>query len=80
MKYLNVSGCPLWSFEWANNGEAVLLLHGGLSDTESFAEVMVTPLQDSFYLFASTVTDNRSLLRMLKGILFQIVLPFMRIK
>jgi pimeloyl-ACP methyl ester carboxylesterase len=52
MKNLNVSGYPLWSFEWANNGEAVLLLHGGLSDTDSFAEVMVTPLQDSFHLFA----------------------------
>jgi pimeloyl-ACP methyl ester carboxylesterase len=52
MKYLNVSGYPLWSFEWANNGEAVLLLHGGLSHTDSFADVMVTPLQDSFHLYA----------------------------
>ena len=52
MKYLNVSGNPLWSFEWANNGEAVLLFHGGLSNTDSFADVMVTPLQDSFHLFA----------------------------
>ena len=52
MKYLDVSGYPLWSFEWANNGEAVLLLHGGLSNTDSFADVMVTPLQDSFHLFA----------------------------
>jgi pimeloyl-ACP methyl ester carboxylesterase len=52
MKYLNVSGKPLWSFEWANNGEPVLLLHGGLSDTDSFADVMVEPLQNSFHLFA----------------------------
>ena len=52
MKYLSVSGYPLWSFEWANNGEVVLLLHGGLSDTDSFADVMVEPLQDSFHLFA----------------------------
>ena len=52
MKYLNISGSPLWSFEWANNGEVVLLLHGGLSNTDSFADVMVAPLQDSFHLFA----------------------------
>jgi pimeloyl-ACP methyl ester carboxylesterase len=52
MNYLNVGGFPLWSYEWANNGEAVLLLHGGLSDTDSFADVMVAPLQDSFHLFA----------------------------
>jgi len=52
MNYLNVGGFPLWSYEWANNGEAILLLHGGLSDTDSFADVMVAPLQDSFHLFA----------------------------
>ena len=52
MKYLNISGSPLWSFEWAKNGEVVLLLHGGLSNTDSFADVMVAPLQDSFHLFA----------------------------
>lgn len=52
MKYLSVSGCSLWSFEWSNNGEPVLLLHGGLSNTDSFADVMVPPLQDSFHLFA----------------------------
>lgn len=52
MKYLDVLGYPLWSFEWANNGEVVLLLHGGLSDTDSFAEVMIAPLENSFHLFA----------------------------
>jgi pimeloyl-ACP methyl ester carboxylesterase len=52
MKYLKVSGYPLWSYEWANNGEAVLLLHGGLSNTDSFADVMVSPLENSFHLFA----------------------------
>jgi pimeloyl-ACP methyl ester carboxylesterase len=52
MKYQNVSGRPLWSFEWENNGEPVLLLHGGLSNTDSFADVMVEPLKDDFHLFA----------------------------
>lgn len=52
MKYQNISGYPLWSFEWADNGEVVLLLHGGLSDTDSFADVMIAPLENSFHLFA----------------------------
>ena len=52
MKYLNIAGYPLWSFEWAKNGEPVLLLHGGLSDTDSFADVMVAPLESDFHLFA----------------------------
>jgi len=51
MKYLTIAGYPLWSYEWANNGEPVLLLHGGLSETDSFAEVMVTPLESSFHLY-----------------------------
>ena len=58
MKYLSVSGSPLWSFEWADNGEALLLLHGGLSNTDSFADVMVAPLQDSFHLFAYDRTGH----------------------
>ena len=52
MKYLNIAGYPLWSFEWAKNGEPVLLLHGGLSNTDSFADVMVAPLEGDFHLFA----------------------------
>ena len=52
MKYLSVSGNQLWSYEWANNGEPVLLLHGGLSDTDSYASVMVEPLQANFHLYA----------------------------
>jgi len=52
MKYLEIAGYPLWSYEWASSGEPVLLLHGGLSDTDSYAEVMVSPLQNAFHLFA----------------------------
>lgn len=52
MKYLNVAGNQLWSYEWADNGEPVLLLHGGLSETDSYASVMVEPLQTGFHLYA----------------------------
>ena len=58
MKYLNIADHPLWSFEWANNGQPVLLLHGGLSNTDSFAEVMVPPLVDSFHLYAYDRTGH----------------------
>ena len=52
MKYLTIAGRQLWSYEWANHGEPVLLLHGGLSETDSFASVMVEPLQTDLHLFA----------------------------
>jgi pimeloyl-ACP methyl ester carboxylesterase len=58
MKYLNIADHPLWSFEWANNGQPVLLLHGGLSNTDSFGEVMVPPLVDSFHLYAYDRTGH----------------------
>lgn len=58
MKYLNIADHPLWSFEWANNGQPVLLLHGGLSNTDSFADVMVEPLKDSFHLYAYDRTGH----------------------
>ena len=51
MNYLNIAGRALWSYEWAKNGEPVLLLHGGLSDTDSFADVMVAPLESSYHLY-----------------------------
>ena len=58
MKLLNIFGYSLWSFEWADNGEKVLLLHGGLSNTDSFADVMIPPLEDSFHLFAYDRTGH----------------------
>lgn len=58
MKYLNIAGRPLWSFEWDANGEPLLLLHGGLSDTDSYADVMVEPLQNDFHLFAYDRTGH----------------------
>ena len=58
MKYLNIAGRPLWSFEWDANGDPLLLLHGGLSDTDSYADVMVEPLRNDFHLFAYDRTGH----------------------
>jgi len=51
-EYVNVRGHNLYSYEWENDGEAVLLLHGGLSKTSSWDYIMVPPLEDNFHIFA----------------------------
>lgn len=50
--YLNVRGHNLYAYEWENDGEAVLLLHGGLSKTASWDYIMVPNLEDEFHIFA----------------------------
>jgi len=50
--YVNVRGHNLYSYEWENDGEAVLLLHGGLSKTSSWDYIMVPNLEDEFHIFA----------------------------
>ena len=51
-EYLNLRGHNLYSYEWDNEGDAVVLLHGGLSKTSSWDYIMVPPLEDRFHLFA----------------------------
>jgi hypothetical protein len=34
-EYIKVDGHDLYCYEWDNDGEAVVLLHGGLSQTSS---------------------------------------------
>ena len=50
--YLNLRGHNIYSYEWDNDGEAVLLLHGGLSKTSSWDYLMVPPLEDQFHIYA----------------------------
>lgn len=50
--YINLRGHELYSYEWENDGEAVVLLHGGLSKTSSWDYIMVPPLENEFHLFA----------------------------
>ena len=51
-EYLNLRGHNVYSYEWDNEGDAVVLLHGGLSKTSSWDYIMVPPLEDRFHLYA----------------------------
>jgi pimeloyl-ACP methyl ester carboxylesterase len=51
-EYVNLRGHNVYSYEWENDGEAVVLLHGGLSKTASWDYLMVPPLEDEFHVFA----------------------------
>jgi pimeloyl-ACP methyl ester carboxylesterase len=50
-QYLNVDGHQVYSYEWDNNGEAVLLLHGGLSQTSHWDQNMLPAIEDQFHVF-----------------------------
>ena len=51
-EYLNLRGHNVYTYEWDNEGDAVVLLHGGLSKTSSWDYIMVPPLEDRFHLYA----------------------------
>ncbi len=51
-QYIEVDGHPVYSYEWENNGEAVLLLHGGLSQTSHWDTSILPAIEDGFHPFA----------------------------
>ena len=50
--YVDLRGHQIYSYEWDRDGEALVLLHGGLSKTSSWDYLMVPPLEDDFHCFA----------------------------
>ena len=56
--YLNLRGHQIYSYEWDNNGEAVVLLHGGLSQTSHWDYVLTPDLEPDFHLFAYDRTGH----------------------
>ena len=50
-EYIKVDGHDLYCYEWENEGEAVVLLHGGLSQTAHWAANIVPALED-YHVFA----------------------------
>ena len=50
--YINLRGHEIWSLEWPNKGEAVVLLHGGLSATEDWDSHVLPAVEDAFHVFA----------------------------
>ena len=51
MSYINLRGHSIWSTEYQGKGEPVLLLHGGLSSTESW-DYLVLPALKRRHVFA----------------------------
>jgi pimeloyl-ACP methyl ester carboxylesterase len=50
-EYIKVDGHDLYCYEWENDGEAVVLLHGGLSKTSSWDYLLVPALEDDFHVY-----------------------------
>lgn len=50
--YIDLRGHSIWNMEWPNKGEAVVLLHGGLSATEDWDTYVLPAVEDSFHVFA----------------------------
>ena len=50
-EYIKVDGHDLYCYEWENDGEAVVLLHGGMSQTAHWAASIVPSLED-YHVFA----------------------------
>jgi pimeloyl-ACP methyl ester carboxylesterase len=50
-EYLKVAGHDVYCYEWENEGEAVVLLHGGLSKTSSWDYLLVPALEEDFHVF-----------------------------
>jgi pimeloyl-ACP methyl ester carboxylesterase len=51
MAYIDLRGHQTWSVEYPNNGEPLLMLHGGLSSIESFDWQVLPAVADRFHPF-----------------------------
>ena len=51
-EYIDLRGHQTYSYEWDNDGEAVVLLHGGLSKTSSWDFILVPALEEDFHVYA----------------------------
>ena len=50
-EYREVGGHQLYCYEWDNNGEALVLLHGGLSQTSHWDQNILPAVEDQFHVF-----------------------------
>ena len=57
-EYINLRNHQVYNYEWDHEGEAVVLLHGGLSKTSAWDYLMVPPLEDDFHVFAYDRTGH----------------------
>lgn len=57
-QYIDLRGQQIYSYEWPNNGEALVLLHGGLSQTSHFDYTVLPAVEDRFHVFAYDRTGH----------------------
>ena len=56
--YINLRGHQVQSYEWANNGDALLLLHGGLSQTSHFDYTVLPAVENTHHVFGYDRTGH----------------------
>jgi pimeloyl-ACP methyl ester carboxylesterase len=56
--YIDLRGHQVHSYEWANNGEALLLMHGGLSQTSHWDYTVLPAVEDKFHIFGYDRTGH----------------------
>ncbi|CAB5240298.1 unannotated protein [freshwater metagenome] len=57
-EYINLRGHQIFNYEWANNGEPLVLLHGGLSYSEKIESFLLPAVMDSHHVFAYDRTGH----------------------
>ena len=56
--YINLRGHQVWNYEWKNNGQALVLLHGGLSATEDWDSCILPAVELTHHIFAYDRTGH----------------------
>jgi pimeloyl-ACP methyl ester carboxylesterase len=56
--YIDLRGHQVFSYEWPHDGEAVLLLHGGLSQTSHWDQEILPAIEDNFHIFGYDRTGH----------------------
>ncbi len=56
--YINLRGRQVFTYEWDDNGEAVVLLHGGLSQTSHWDSSILPAVENGFHVFAYDRTGH----------------------
>jgi len=56
--YIDLRGHQVFSYEWPHDGEAVVLLHGGLSQTSHWDAQILPAVEDSFHTFGYDRTGH----------------------
>ena len=57
-QYIDLRGHQVYSYEWANNGEALVILHGGLSQTSHFDSTVLPAVEDTHHVFGYDRTGH----------------------